>query len=186
MKSGARYIAITSGPIGKRKGGKTILVGIIFRESYIEGLLSSTIQIDGTDSTKQIIAMIKSSRFNDQVRIILLNGIALAGLNIVNPKALEKRLDVKIVLLNRRRQNAKELINALKEFSRVTKTGIEQKSVVVQEHSKVKIRKVGDFFIQSDLDEHYLKSFVDKGFGALRISHIVASGISSGESKGRL
>ena len=83
MKEGVRYIAIASGP--KEKGKDSILVGVVFRNSYIEGLVSSTVKSDGTDSTDKIIRMIKHSKFRDQIRVLLFNGIALAGLNIIDP-----------------------------------------------------------------------------------------------------
>jgi uncharacterized protein len=186
VKSGARYIAIASGPIGNRKSRKTILIGIIFRGNYIEGMLSGNVAIDGTDSTRQIIKMIADSRFHDQVRIVLLNGIAVAGLNIVKPKLLEKELRVKVVLLNRRRQNANELIKALKEFARIRKKDANERINIVSEYSKIKILKTRDLFLQSSLEDHYLRNFAEKAFEALRIAHIIASGISKGESKGRI
>lgn len=186
MKNGARYIAFASGPIGKTKDGKTILIGIIFRENYIEGMLSGSVAIDGTDSTMQITKMIANSRFNGQVRIVLLNGIAVAGLNIVKPKLIERKLHVKVVLLNKRKQNAKELIKALKEFSRINKKDVEERIKIVSDYSKVRILKTGNLFLQSNLEDYYIRNFAQKAFEALRIAHIIASGISKGESKGRV
>lgn len=186
MKSGARFIAITSGPIDRAKRNKTLIVGAVYRETYIEGLLSTRVTVDGIDSTAQIIKMIKGSRFRDQIRILLFNGIALAGLNIINPKLLEKKLKMNVVLLNRRRQNAKDLINALNESSRITRKNTRERAKVVEEHSSTKILKARNLFLQSGLDDHYLRNFADKAFEALRISHIISRGISSGESKGRL
>lgn len=34
LKEGVRYIAIASGPI---KGASTLLIGVIFRDNYIDG-----------------------------------------------------------------------------------------------------------------------------------------------------
>lgn len=184
MKRGARYIAIVSGPIAKTK--KTLLVGVIFRNDYIEGLLSSKISVDGTDSTDQIIKMICASRFMDQIKVLLFNGIALAGLNIIDTKALEDRLGAKIVLLNKRRQNANELINALKEFSKTNKVDVTKRIDLVDRSRSLVSLKVDILFLQSSLDKAYLRYFAERAFESLRIAHIVASGISKGESKGRL
>lgn len=180
-----RYVAITSGPIN-RKRKKTILTGIIFRDNYIEGLLSSDVNIDGADSTAKIIKMIGNSRFKDQIRIVLLNGIAIAGLNIVEPKTIEKRLNARVVLLNKRKQNARELVNALREFSRLSKKDVRRKIRIVEDYSSVKIIKFHGLFLQSGLDENNVKRFAERAFEALRVSHIVSSGVAKGESKGRL
>lgn len=184
LKEGVRYIAIASGPIGKRAA--TPLVGIIFREGYIEGLLSARIKADGTDSTERIIKMVGRSRFGEQIRILLFNGIALAGLNIINPAELEKRLHSKVVLLNRRKQNAGELVNALNEFSRATKTDVKERIIIVRESKKLNAVRANGMFLQSSLDESYLKKFAESAFEALRVAHIIARGMSTGESKGRL
>lgn len=183
MKAGIRYIAIASGPIGKKK---SLIVGVIFRDNYIEGLLSSSVNVDGTDSTRQIIRMIKRSRFKEQIRILLFNGIAIAGLNIINPKLLEKELNYKVVLLNRHKQNAKELINALREFSRIRKIDVKKRIDIVDKYSKVKSIKVHDLFMQSELEDAYIRAFTERAFEALRIAHIIARGVSTGESKGSL
>jgi uncharacterized protein len=131
MKIGARFIAIASGLIDKtNRHKKTLILGLIFRKNYVEGLLSTKINVDGNNSTSQIIKMIEKSRFKDQIKILLFNGIALAGLNIIDPKILESKLKTKIVLLNRRKQNANELVNALNEFSRLTKSRVDKRKKI--------------------------------------------------------
>jgi uncharacterized protein len=184
LKSGARYIAIASGPIKDRK--KTILVGIILRNNYIEGVLSTRIAVDGTDSTDKIIKMIKGSRFKDQARILVFNGIALAGLNVINLKMLEKKLDVRIILINRRRQDAPQLIKAMNTFASMSRKNVEDRIDIVREYSRVNPIKINGLFVQSEMEQHHLKNFTDRAFEAIRIAHIIASGVSTGESKGRI
>jgi endonuclease V-like protein UPF0215 family len=184
LKEGVRYIAIASGPISER--GKTLVLGMIFRNNYMEGVLSGTIDVDGTDSTKQIIKMIKPSRFSDQIRILLFNGIALAGLNVIDPSMLEKELNAKVVLLNRRKQNPTELINALKEFSRLNGDAVDGRIKIVKAYGRLKPLRINGLYIQSALEKAYIKGFVERAFEALRLAHLVVRGVSTGESKGRL
>ncbi len=184
MKNGVRYIAIASGPI--EKGRITPLLGVIFRDNYIEGLLSTRVAVDGTDSTTRIIETVKGSRFGEQIRILLFNGIALAGLNIIDMQELERKLHSKVVLLNRRKQNADDLVNALREFSRLTKKSVGKRIEMVESSRKMKAIKANGFFLQSTLDEAYLRRFSRGAFEALRVAHIIASGVSVGESRGRL
>ena len=75
--------------------------------------------------------MIRRSRFNEQIKILVFNGIALAGLNIINPDVLEKRLGMSVILLNKRRQNPNELINALNKFSRIRKKEVKERIAIV-------------------------------------------------------
>jgi uncharacterized protein len=184
LKNGVRYIAIASGPI--EKGTNALIVGVIFRDNYIEGVLSTKIKIDGTDSTERIIKMIKNSRFKDQIRILLFNGIALAGLNILDIRNLEKELGSKVVLLNKRKQNAAELIKALNEFSQLKKSDVKERINFVKESKNLNSVKVDNLFLQSKLEKPYLRNFAKNAFEALRIAHIFARGVATGESKGHL
>jgi endonuclease V-like protein UPF0215 family len=90
------------------------------------------------------------------------------------------------VLLNRRKQNAKELVNALNEFSRMTKTNVKGRIAIVEDSKSMNALKTNDLFLQSSLDKNYLQKFSKTAFEALRVAHIIARGISTGESKGRL
>jgi endonuclease V-like protein UPF0215 family len=46
MKSGVRILAVACAPAEKKK---TLLVGVVSRKGYIVGILSSMINVDGTD-----------------------------------------------------------------------------------------------------------------------------------------
>ena len=183
MKSGVRYMAIASGPIGNRK--RTLLIGLVFREGYLEGMLSTDIAVDGTDSTDKIIRMMSRSRFREQMRVILSNGIALAGLNVMSPETVERKLGISMLLMNRRRQNPKELINALKEFSRITGKDVKERIRIIKDYGIRPVRANG-MYIQSGMDRRDIRIFAARAFEALRMAHIVASGFSTGESRGRL
>ncbi|MGI0100100.1 MAG: DUF99 family protein [Candidatus Micrarchaeaceae archaeon] len=184
MKAGVRYAAMASGTIKGRD--RALLVCMIFRDGYMEGMLSTSVGVDGTDSTVRIIRMLGSSRFGEQVRILLFNGIAVAGLNIIDTAELERKLKAKVVLLNRRRQDARELIRALRGFSRASKSDVSGRVKLVKDYSSVKPIRANGLFMQSSLESHYVERFAGKAFEALRIAHIVASGLSAGESRGRL
>ncbi|MGD0510802.1 MAG: DUF99 family protein [Candidatus Micrarchaeaceae archaeon] len=184
MKRGARYIAIASGPKGR--DSRTILIGVIFRDGYIEGVLSGSVAVDGTDSTAMIIRMIEKSRFREQIRILVLNGIAIAGLNITDPKSLERKLGTKVVLLNRKKQNPKELINALRKFSISSGKNADRRIAIVSDYGKITPIKMSGVFVQCSLEPHYARKFAERAFEALRVAHMIARGISTGESKGRL
>lgn len=184
MKDKVRHIAIASGPKGKKK--RTILVGIIFRDDYVEGVLSTNIGVDGTDSTYRIIKMIEKSRFGDQIKILVFNGIALAGLNVIDPDLLERKLNAKVVVLSKRRQRPDQLVFALQRFSKKTKSDTRKRVEIVREYAAIKPIKLDDVFVQSRLERHYAARFAKRAFESLRMAHIVASGISTGESRGRL
>lgn len=183
LKPGSRFIAITSGPIRKKRSGSTLIVGVIGKDKTIEGILSSRIRTDGTDSTAKIIAMIAGSRFREQIKIVALNGIALAGLNVVDVGRLEKRLGVPTVVITRHRPRPSKLIVALKTLKN---RDVSKRISIVKEQAKTKPVLVDGLYMQSMLEPQDASAFGAKLYAAMRLSHLIASGVTNGVSTGRV
>ena len=189
MKRGIRIAAAASGPIRGRK--RTLLVIAVYREGILEGVLSTNIGVDSSDSSKRIVSLIGRSRFKGQIKLIALNGIALAGLNIVDVNTIKKALKLNFVVLTRKKPHKKLLIDAIDKRKRAAEVATDKEAVrkirIVETVGKLKIVKSAGFYIQSDLDiGKENKGLVKTTFEALRIAHIIANGIETGESKGRI
>ncbi|MCL4390989.1 MAG: DUF99 family protein [Candidatus Micrarchaeaceae archaeon] len=191
MKSGIRIAAAASGPIKGRKS--TLLVIVVYREGIVEGVLSDTIGVDSSDSSKKIISRIRRSRFKDQVKMLALNGIALAGLNVVDVHSVSKALGVEFIILTRKKPHKDLLIKAVERIkgdSKVgTKAAIAAKRDIglIDSVGMLQIKKVNGFYAQSSLDLGKSDSgLVMSAFEALRIAHLIANGVETGESKGRI
>ncbi len=184
MKSGSRLIAIATGPIQERK--RTILVGVVARDNKIEGILSGSITVNGDDATQNIIRMISKTRFKEQIRIIALNGVAIAGLNVIDVQRLEKELGVETIVFTRARPDPKKLIYALNAFAK--KNGIDpnERIALVRAQARRKPERVEGFHIQCLLKKYELKAFAGQSYEMLRIAHLIASGVDTGESRGRI
>lgn len=184
MKSGSRLIAIASGPIQERKSA--LLVGVVARDNKIEGILSGSIAVNGEDSTQRIISMISKTRFKEQIKIVALNGVAIAGLNVVDVQRLEGKLGVETIVFTRARPDPRKLVHALRAFAR--KNGIDPKEriALVKTQAKRKPESVDGFHMQCLLKSYELKPFAAQSYEMLRIAHLIASGIETGESRGRI
>lgn len=188
MKEGIRIAAITTGPIGRgsmRESGKrTLLIGVIGTAKGVEGVLSTSVVIDGTDSTRKIINMIKKSRFGEQVRIVAFNGIALAGLNIIDIKKINKELSARTIVITRHKPRPALMIRALRALGRGTDAKISDRIKLLK--SQKKSMRSGGFYIQGYMDASDTKRVLKAALELLRLSHIISSGVSRGESKGRI
>lgn len=185
MKQGVRIAAFASGPIkGRGRKGKLILVGVIWRNNTMEGVVSNRIVQDGKDSTNAIINSINKSRFKPQVKAIALNGVALAGLNIVDIRKLKKMLGTEILIVTRRRQRPAELIKAIRLYGGAVKS--KQLMIkLVNEQAKLKLNAKSGFYFRASI-ENTPKTIIEEAVAALRTAHLIARGISTGESKGRI
>ncbi len=188
MKGGVRVAAIATGPIGKGhgrgSGKRALLVCVIGTLNGIEGVLSTRVTVDGSDATSRIIGMIKRSRFREQVRVLAFNGIALAGLNILNIRRLGKELDVGVLVITRHRPRPSLLMKALKALERDTGAEIKERAALLE--SQKKSAAIDGFYVQSHMDKLETRRILKTTMSLLRLSHIIASGVSKGESKGRV
>ena len=186
MKEGVRILAVASGPIYERKKRTTLLVGIIGRMGTIEGVLSDRIIVDGNDASSKIIKMARKSRFGDQIKLIAINGIALAGLNVVDVKNVERRTGIPVIVLTRKKPDFKALEKALKNSGNDDRDSVKGKIAMVKAlNSERPFEKAGVFYVQADKKIGY-DAKTATAFELLRLAHMVANGVSTGISKGRI
>ncbi len=188
LKSGARFVAFASGPLGKEKlaaTGTTLVIGVVAKKESIEGILSFSVAVNGTDATESIIKAIKLSRFGSQIRVVVLNGIALAGLNVVNIGELAKN-GFEVMVITRHKPRPSKLLYALKMFSKKSGKQVGERIEIVKEFAKKKPERISGFYIQSTMQKSDYMQICNHAISALRLAHLIASGISKGESKGRV
>jgi hypothetical protein len=188
-KAGVRILAVASGGIDREHAvGKrdVLLVGVVQRQGIVEGIISGKVTTDGSDSTKEIIRIAKGTRFAEQIRIVALNGIAIAGLNITEPSRIEKELDAKAVIITRARPRPGKLIMAIKK-SRCSKEDRTKKIKLLKtENSRLRTTMANGICVQYQNDTGLSKNIIQSSFEAIRLAHLIARGISTGESKGRI
>jgi len=175
IKKGVRVIAIDDFPIKQ----KTVpIVGVICRGNSLEGIVSSKIKRDGEDSTDKIIKMIKNSKFKNQIKIVVVHSLMLAGFNIVDLEKIEKKLNVIAIAVTKTRPTKNKVKKVLREL------GFQKRIELIE---KVDIVKQENFFIQGIKIKERLKLLENFDlFTPIRIAHKIATGIGKGESDGRL
>jgi endonuclease V-like protein UPF0215 family len=179
MKKEIRAIGIDDAPFDKFKDNEVLLVGVIVRckKRLIEGVLSRKIERDGDDASEKIISMIKNSKFKEQIKVIFLHGTTFGGLNLIDLNDVYSNLKIPIIAVLRRKPNAAEVRNAL------IKAGKEEKTKLLKDDFE-KFRK---FYIKAiGIKENELSELFEDGLYALRVAHLIGSGIIKGESRGRL
>lgn len=187
LKKEIRVLGIDDAPFDKfkDKGKETMLVGTFFRGgSFIDGIVSTKVKIDGNDATNKIIALVKKTKFYPQLRAIMLDGIAVGGFNVVDIVALHKKTGVPVVVVIRKYPDFEKIERALVKLNKGSKIKLLRKAG--------QIHKAGNIFIQFSgitLEEarEVIKITCTRSFipEPVRVAHIIASGITFGESRGK-
>jgi len=169
---------------GQRK--KDILVvGVIFRGGqFIDGLLSTSVKLDGLDATSKIIKAINRSRHRDQLRVIMLDGITFAGFNLVDIKMLNMKTKMPVIAVIRKKPDVNSFKSALKIFPDYNKRlKIVENAGIPKKWNKIYYQCCGlsDDDCKKILELSTIRSNIPE---PIRVAHLIASGLS-GESKGR-
>ena len=65
----------------------------------MDGVISTHITIDGNDATDSLIEMVNKSRHQDQLGVIMLDGITFGGFNIVDIKKVFQETGVPVIVI---------------------------------------------------------------------------------------
>jgi len=189
MKQQMRVLGIDDSPF--RFGDSTApIVGALVRiPNYLEGVMKSEVTVDGTDSTDVVIAMISKSRYQEQIRAIMFDGIALAGFNVLDLGRIHESLGIPVISITRDKPDIEKMKAALmkhfddwkERFSLMTRLELR---TIRTEHSHLVASGIG--LPWGDFEDLVVKSTV-RGVvpEPVRMAHLIASAMVKGESYGR-
>lgn len=189
MKSQIRVLGIDDSPFTFNDKYCNV-IGVIMRGGeYIECVLSDQVKIDGDEATSVCVNMIRKTRHKKQIRCILIDGVALAGFNIIDIEEVYKKTNIPIMTITRDKPNFTKIKKALeKNFKDWKKRwDIINKGEMFQ--IKTKHNPIFVKFIGMNIDEakEIIKISTIRGAipEPLRVAHLIASGIAKGESYGK-
>ncbi|MCW3995644.1 MAG: DUF99 family protein [Candidatus Bathyarchaeota archaeon] len=117
IKPEIRVLGIDDGQFVPHTQGKVIVVGVVLRGgSSIDGVMHTEIAIDGLDATQKLADMINNSPHRRQLRLAMLNGITLAGFNLVDIKKLNELTALPVIALTREKPDLNSIHDALKHL----------------------------------------------------------------------
>jgi len=185
IKKEIRVIGIDDSPFQKSNKGNVLVIGTIFRGgSFLDGVLSTKVSIDGNNATKKLIELINKSRFKPQLQCIFLDGIALGGFNIIDIKELSKKTKLPVIIIIRKKPDIENIKKILIKIKKKNKIKLLEKAGPIIPVGKIYMQITG---LSIERAKEILKVACTRSNipEAIRLSHIIASGIAYGESRGK-
>ena len=185
VKKEIRVIGIDDSPFNKFKDKKILVIGVVMRGgSWVDGILSTKVTVDGDDSTKKLAEMINKCKFKPQLQCIFLDGIAVGGFNVVDVKELGKKTKLPVIIVIRRKPDIQNIKNTLKKIKKQQKIKLIEKAGEVFRIDNIFIQSAG---IEIDDLRKILKVVCTRSLipEPIRLAHLIAQGVIFGESKGR-
>jgi endonuclease V-like protein UPF0215 family len=179
-------IGFDDAPFDRDHRGDVLLVGVVCSRTRLDGIISGRVRRDGANATREMIRAIEASQFAEHIQAVLLQGIAVAGFNVVDVHALHEALDVPVLAIVRRQPDFAAIHRAL--FARTR--GAERKWRLIQAAGNldrirgVLVQRVG---ITIDRARDLLAATTLHGNlpEPLRLAHLIAGGVTTGASRGR-
>jgi uncharacterized protein len=184
IKPEIRVLGIDDGKFIPHTKGTLIVVGVVFRGGYsIDGVMHTTVVIDGLDATEQFAAMINASLHRRQLRLVMLNGITFAGFNVVDIKELSAATGLPVIALTHDKPDLEAIDLAIQKMPNCEERRrmiLEAGEIheVVNKGSKVYVELAGISLADA---QKIIKLTSTRASlpEPLRVAHLIASGISS-------
>jgi len=181
-----RVIGFDDMPFGKERGGPVNVSGIVCAGVKFEGMVYGTLTKDGTDATDVISELILGSKFHEQVHVVLLDGIAFGGFNVVDLPELYARVQRPCVAVMRKEPDFAAIERALEHFE----DGVQRRRLMTlagevwTRYAPHVFQVVGEEpgVVAQALDTLVYQGNVPE---ALRMAHLIGSAIKTGESSNR-
>jgi endonuclease V-like protein UPF0215 family len=106
-------IGFDDGPFARDHRGDVFLAGVVCSDTRVDGVVSGRVRRDGTNSTRAMIEVVRRSQFGPGLQAVLLQGIAVAGFNVIDVHALRDALGVPVLVVTRRRPDMAAVRRAL-------------------------------------------------------------------------
>lgn len=186
VRTFAHTFAVDDGPFERTNRGDVPIVGVAFSGLRLEGVVSSAVRRDGANATTRVAELLASSVWAAQTRLLMLQGIALAGFNVVDLDALHERLGIPVLVVARRMPDLVAIERALRTNVRggARKWRLIERAGRMEAVAGLVVQRRGLTLAEaaSAIERLAVNGRIPE---PLRVAHLVAGGLVRGYSRGR-
>lgn len=191
IKPEIRILGVDDAPFVPHSKEQVMIIGTLFRAgNWLDGVLRTYITVDGTDATTSLIAMVNGSRHLEQLGVMMLDGITFGGFNVVNIRKIFQETGVPVIVIMRKYPDLFRIKKALKNFA----DWEERWNHILEAGDIYKVHKLHNqesIYMQfCGITEENAREIVSLSATRsaipepIRVAHIIAAGVTTGESKG--
>jgi len=179
-------VGFDDAPFDREYRGNVLVVGAVYAGARLDGVLSCKVRRDGANSTLALADCVGRSRFYRQLHAVLLQGIALAGFNVVDLRALHEALERPVLVVCRKKPDLAGIRRALLGHVRggARKWKLIERAGPMEPAGGVYVQRAGlsSGEARTLLQRFSIHSTVPE---PLRTAHLIAAGVTLGESRAR-
>jgi endonuclease V-like protein UPF0215 family len=182
----SHVIAFDDAPFAPAHRGDVLIVGTVYSGPRLEGVLSGKVRRDGVNSTDTLVRLVRQSRHYAHLQLVMLQGIAFAGFNVVDLPRLQAALGLPVMTVVRHRPDMSAIKRALlhkvrggkRKWRLIERAGaLERVAGVYAQCVGLSAKQAGEV-----IERYAINSALPE---PLRVAHLIAGGITLGESRHR-
>lgn len=183
----SHVVGFDDAPFDREHRGDVPIVGAIYAGLRLEGVLTGSVRRDGANATTRIADLVRRSKFARQLQLVMLQGVALAGFNVVDLHALNATLGLPVLVVVRKRPRLDRVRTALLARVRggARKWALIERLGPAEPLADVYVQRVG--ITRSEAEAAIRRTAVHGSIPEpLRTAHLIAGALVTGESRGRV
>jgi endonuclease V-like protein UPF0215 family len=170
----------------RRQGQRQVrLVGAVYADLRLDGMLIGEVTRDGDDAAQCMAQLIEQSKFLEHLQLIMLQGIAVAGFNVVDVFHLHRRMGLPVLVIARNKPNLAAIASALTQNipNGAEKWALIERLGPMEPAGPIFVQCVGLSLAQAvRVVEHFaVHSHIPE---PIRTAHLFAGAIVNGQSRG--
>jgi uncharacterized protein len=180
----SNVIGFDDAPFERGQRGKVALVGTVCSGTRLDIVVRGHVDQDGSDATDVMAQLVKEKKLV-HVRGVLMQGITVAGFNIVDINALAAELDMPVLVVMRKKPKMQKFFEALDNLKDAeAKRSVLAKAGPIEPCGGLWVHRAGLSLAESSelIARTTLHGAIPE---PLRLAHIIAGGVTRGVSRGR-
>lgn len=185
MRALANVIGFDDAPFSPADRGDVPIVGAVFARTRLDGVIIDRVRRDGVNSTARILAALERSQFGGHVQAIVLQGIALAGFNVIDLWQLHRSSGLPVLVVARKKPDLDAIRRALARVAGgARKWALIERAGEMEPLERVWVQRVG---VEQAMARQFLRESTVHGVlpEPLRVAHLIAGAVGTGVSRGR-
>ena len=182
----SHVVGFDDAPFDRGHRGDVLVVGAVFAGNRLDGVISTRVRRDGANAAQRLIDCLTGSKYFDQLQAVLLQGIAFAGFNVVDLQRLHQATGLPVLVVARYRPDLQAIRKALLEQvpGGARKWRLIEAAGPMEPMAELYVQRWG---ITPENAARLLASLQQNSRlpEPLRVAHMIAGGVTTGESRHR-
>ena len=182
----SHVVGFDDAPFDRSHRGDVLVVGAVFAGNRLDGVISTKVRRDGANAAERLIDCLTGSKYFDQLQAILLQGIAFAGFNVVDLQRLHQATGLPVLVIARYRPDLQAIRKALLEQvpGGARKWRLIEAAGPMEPMAALYVQRCG---ITPENAARLLAGLQQNSQlpEPLRVAHMIAGGVTTGESRHR-